>query len=107
MNYSNVITIQTLTSIRDSYGQPVDTYTDDFKVGADIRQGFGVSAVSAAKETETVVMFFDVRRTSKTISIKNADRIVTIDGEAWDIFNLDKYTKQKDNVIRITARLRR
>ena len=107
MNYSEIITVQLEVITPNALSEQVRTYEDAFTIGANIRQATGTISVSAAKETDSIIMFFEVPRTPNTYALSNKGRIKTVDGDVWDLYNVDKYTIRHEDQIRITARLRR
>ena len=105
MNYTDIITIQSQQYILNDYGKE-SSYTEEYKVGANILQASGVIGVAAAQESTTVVMFFDVPRTPNTYRLSVGNRVVTVDGDEWEVYNVDRFTYRLENFIRITARRR-
>ena len=105
MNFNQTISVMNKTTTKNSYNEDVGTWSEAYKIGANItqlRQNEDVS--SAGKQTNEVLVKFEIRRTPTTFNINVNNRLVTInDNQTWIIENVDHYSLMYKKIIRIFA----
>lgn len=95
------ITIQQFATSPDSFGQPIETWTDVAVVWAQITAESGGESYAAEQRTAKQVVTFTVRYRA---GIRPKSHRVVYDGEIYDVENVEEIGRREGLAIKAYAR---
>lgn len=90
-NLDRCIVLQDWTLTQDSYGQPIESWTETAKTKAWVRYKSGNESLAANKETATADCIFTIRYRA---SITEKTRVI-FDGHTYDIIHIAESGRRK------------
>ncbi|MGB6230835.1 MAG: phage head closure protein [Litorimonas sp.] len=99
------ITVQSLSTTENAYGEPLEAWADDRKLWAAYSPGTGQERREAAQERATVTATFIVRDSAHTRALSASANRIAFGGQVWDIVSALPSARRGDHItITATAR---